>query len=779
MTDLTITQWPSLDARIPGRRRRVSWPVLCAWLALDWPAFAGDGQQPGWSPGTFAQDHRSGNCVEQIHALGLDLDHCETLGEALAPWAGLQAVWHTTRVHEHVCDRNPIGGPRARVIVSLSRAVSGAEYRRLWQWAQARSCGILDRAAPNPDRFWFLPGSAVGDPVESGTIEGQPLDVDTVLAEIDAAAPEPEPAIPVRVDARSGDRCGDDFKRRATWAGILEPHGWHRFKRVTDGSEHWTRPGKRDGTSATISADGRHLFVFTSGAPPLEACSSDGPRKCYDKLGAFAALNHSGNISEAIRALVVEGYGDAPKPRGDWTPERCASVDDGVDEPDEYQAPPDDPTTVEQPPDDDWRRLLLTRPGKDGPNLIQDPANGITILQHHPAWHGVLGWDSFRLSVVTSRRPPWHPDDAPLDLTAGQWTDRDSQRLSSWFMRTERLRISVEAAARVADVASAHNAMHPIRDYLSALRWDGVSRLDEWIPRYLGADDTLYARLVGRWFLVSACARIFDPGCKVDTMPILEGPQGARKSSALSALFGRDWFSDTPLDLESKDRFTSLRGRWCVELAELDSMRRSDTSRIKSFLSSACDSYRPPYGRADVHAPRQVVFCGTVNGHSYLRDDTGNRRFWPVRCGTIDLGELGHARDQLWAEAKESYAGGAHWWPEGRGENDLCREAQDERGESDVWQESVDRYLERQGLYPWITVPDVLTNVIGLEKGRWTQTDQNRIARCVSASGWLRVQRRIQGVRVWGYCRPVTSVTSSKELLVTTGDTSFGKDSNA
>lgn len=757
---LSITEWPSLDARRTGRRRVLSWQELCEWLAQDWPRFAGDAQHPGWSPGTFAQDHRAGNCVETIHALGLDLDHCETVEQALAPWTGLRAVWHTTRVHEHVCERNPTGGPRLRVVVALSRPVTGPEYRALWQWAQDRSGGLLDRAAPNPDRFWFVPGSAAGDPVGSGTLDGEPIDVDAVLPVQDhepEAAPEP----------LSQGRCGDDFKQRATWAGILEPHGWRRFKRTTAGDEHWTRPGKHDGTSATVDPTGVHLYVFTSNAPPLEPCSPGGPRRCYDKLGAYAALNHGGNIREAIRELAREGYGDAPRAPAEWMPERCQAVDDVAEPAPEFDQP--------DPPDDDWRHLLLTRQTKDGLRLVQDPANAITILQHHPAWRGVLGWDSFRLSVVTSKRPPWHPDDAPLDLPTGEWADRDSQRLSAWFMRTERLRVSVEACARVADVAAAHCCMHPVRDYLAELRWDGVDRLDEWIPRYLGAEDTLYARLVSRWFLISAVARIFDPGCKVDTMPILEGPQGAKKSSALAALFGAKWFSDTPLDLESKDRFVALRGKWCIELAELDSMRRSDTSRIKSFLSSACDSYRPPYGRADVHAPRQVVCCGTVNGHSYLRDDTGNRRFWPVRCGTIDMRELGLARDQLWAEAKEAYVGGAHWWPEGRGENDLCREAQDERSDADVWQESVERYIERQGLNPWITVPDVLTNVLGLEKGRWTQTDQNRVARCLSAAGWSRAQRRVQGVRVWGYVRPtgVTTDTTSKTAPVTTGDTFF------
>jgi hypothetical protein len=173
---LEITTWPSLNATRPGRRRTISWEVLVAWLGLPWPEFAGDFQQRGWSPGTFTAHHRAGDCVELLHALGLDLDHCETVQQALRPWAGLRSVWHTTRRHMQ-------GGlgPRLRVIVSLSRPVSRDEYRELWCYSNEHCGGLLDAGTKDPSRFWYCPGAADGSAVESGEIVGQPMPVDVVL----------------------------------------------------------------------------------------------------------------------------------------------------------------------------------------------------------------------------------------------------------------------------------------------------------------------------------------------------------------------------------------------------------------------------------------------------------------------------------------------------------------------------------------------------------------------------------------------------------------------
>lgn len=396
----------------------------------------------------------------------------------------------------------------------------------------------------------------------------------------------------------------------------------------------------------------------------------------------------------------------------------------------------------------DWQgSLIRDKKGK----LVRCTANATTILQHDKHWAGILAWNALLQTIVTTRPPPWSHDERPADHAAGELRDEDAIRVQAWLHRRYRLHIGRESAWDALQVVARRTIIDPVADYLGGLKWDGVSRVDSWLTVYAGAAPSPYVSAVGRMFLVSAIARALQPGCKVDTMAVLEGPQGARKSTLARELFGVEWFCDTPLELESKDRFVALRGWWCMEMAELDSLRKSDATRIKSYLSSAVDSYRPPYGRGLVHAPRRCVFIGTTNAETYLRDETGNRRFWPVRCGTIDVEAIKRDRDQLWAEAHEMYQGGAEWWPDAELSR-LCKAEASGRVQEDAWQSPISEYLSRVMLTasPHVSIGDVLRDVAKLEMGRWTQADQNRVARCLTVAGWQRVQRRIGPVDAKG-----------------------------
>jgi len=212
----------------------------------------------------------------------------------------------------------------------------------------------------------------------------------------------------------------------------------------------------------------------------------------------------------------------------------------------------------------------------------------------------------------------------------------------------------------VSDTARAA-PFHPVRDYLDNLSWDGEPRIDRWLTTYGGAEDTKYIRAVGELVLIAAVRRVRQPGCKFDEMLVLECSQGTDKSSALSALsVNPDWFTDDmPLDADTAKVVERLRGKWIVEAAELKGMRNGQVEHLKAFLSRQVDIARPAYARMSVETPRQSVFIGTTNNDRYLRDDTGNRRFWPVKIEAFNLESLRCDRDQLWAEAAAREAEGS------------------------------------------------------------------------------------------------------------------------
>lgn len=206
------------------------------------------------------------------------------------------------------------------------------------------------------------------------------------------------------------------------------------------------------------------------------------------------------------------------------------------------------------------------------------------------------------------------------------------------------------------------NAFHPVRDYLDSCRWDGTPRLGNWLTTYGGANDDELVRAMGWIFLVAAARRVRQPGVKFDVMLVLEGRQGIGKSQIVQCLAVRDdWFTDQlPLSANGKEAIEALSGRWIAEVAELAAFTKSDVENIKAFLSRQTDRGRLSYERLTSEMPRQCILIGTTNSECYLSDQTGNRRFWPVKLERIDIEGLRRDRDQLWAEA-------AYW--EAKGES--------------------------------------------------------------------------------------------------------------
>jgi hypothetical protein len=303
----------------------------------------------------------------------------------------------------------------------------------------------------------------------------------------------------------------------------------------------------------------------------------------------------------------------------------------------------------------------------------------------------------------------------------------------------------------VEDYARQHG-FHPVRDYLDGLTWDGTPRVDTWLSQYGNAEDTEYTRAVGALFLLAAVRRARQPGCKFDEMLVLRSPQGTGKSSALEALCPHaDWFGDElPLNADTKVVIERLHGRWIVEAAELKGMRRGDVEHLKAFLSRQMDRARMAYGRVPKEVPRQCVIAGTTNSEQFLRDTTGNRRFWPVEVGEFDARSLATIRDQLWAEAGQREAAGESirldpsLYP-------VAAEAQERHRIEDPFE---GRLAEVLGdCHGKIKAEDAWT-IIGVPSGQRTQEHKARLGEAMRRLGWKRTKLRFGGPNPeWCYAR--------------------------
>jgi len=389
--------------------------------------------------------------------------------------------------------------------------------------------------------------------------------------------------------------------------------------------------------------------------------------------------------------------------------------------------------------------LLKNRDDKAIPNL----ANCCFLTAHTFP-------DTFKLNSFTGKTEVHCPLPSPV---TGQPMAQDGQRelidsdytsVSAALARVHGLNFSVQMVSAAIEATAQENTYHPIRDYLRGLEWDGVPRLEHWLHDFLGAEDSEYTAGVGRMFMIGMVARIMKPGCKNDYMLILEGKQGIRKSSACRVLAGDRYFSDNlpPIRDANKDLSQHLAGKWLIEMAEMSATSRADTEALKAFLTRTHETYRPAYGRNEITQPRQCVFIGTTNRQEYLRDATGDRRFWPVKCGSdgqpIDIESLREHRDQLFAEAYHLYQHGEKWWPDAAFEAEQIRPQQAERFECDPWEEMILANAE-SSQSDRFTVAGLLANVI--DKKAPTRADSARVKAILQRLGY--VEGRTSQTRYW------------------------------
>lgn len=389
----------------------------------------------------------------------------------------------------------------------------------------------------------------------------------------------------------------------------------------------------------------------------------------------------------------------------------------------------------------DWiGRLQLFETGEPRPILD----NVCLAIEFDARLRHLLAFDEFAQRVVITRPPPWVKANGHWDER--QWSDGDSTSLCRFLQRHGLICATGLVYEAVTNVAF-NNKFHPVRDYLERLAWDGKSRIDKWLTYYLGAEVTEFNGAIGVYWLISAVARIFDPGCQVDCALFLVGDQGGGKSTTFKIL-GGEWFSDDIGELGSKDSQMQMLGKWIFELADLEQFARSDIRRIKAFMSRRIDHFRPPYGRAPVDNKRQCIFGGTTNEDEFLRDPTGDRRFWPVRVATVDLNSLSHDRDQIWAEATTRYRAGEKWHLRDDGLIAKAKVVQEEHYQRDAWDDILDKYFNRKVVpITNITVSDLLADAIELPKDKWSRLEQMRVASYLKKNGWRRRHDRAVGWR--------------------------------
>jgi predicted P-loop ATPase len=360
--------------------------------------------------------------------------------------------------------------------------------------------------------------------------------------------------------------------------------------------------------------------------------------------------------------------------------------------------------------------------------------------------------------IIFIKPAPWHAPDEIVHY----WDDAESARLKYYLGRERHFEPKSQNIEEALVTVGRQHKFHPIKRELESYVWDGTPRLKDWLVNYLGVEDIAYTRSVGLKVLVAAIKRLYEPGCKFDYIMVLEGVQGIGKSRAISIL-GGEYYGDIDINLHSKDTIEIMRRLWIIEAAEMETHRRNETQAMKAFLSRNVDMFRVPYAKRSKAFPRQSIFIGTINPEKdddigWLKDTTGNRRYWPIRCGRIDIDKLRIVRNQLWAEALVFYKKGT---PIHFEDIEIERQAtleQDKRMGSDPWYERIVEWLYT-GMgreKDMVTASQIYCDCLGGKQVMCNINEKKRIAGIMRSLKWDKGVFHSSEVQdsVRGYRRP-------------------------
>lgn len=720
-----------------------------------------------WAPVTVGGNtkSRTNDSVLEISCIVLDFDCGVTPEAALEPIVQRGLAWVGHSSHSHMLaelvrgeesviaswamvqkrqnegfEVSEAAKPKFRIVVPLSRPVSAADWPGVWEWAHSRLGPDSDVACKNPARLYYLPSAPeeTAFDIWSDCGQGDALDVDAILLEIEATRPA-QPAAPLKPKSTGAKPTGQgDYSTLdvLAWAQAM------RMKPVQeDGGEgkvYIECPWKADHTGGKQGPKDTYLLNKHDGGKPVFKCSHS---HCQGR-GFWAILQAIGGADEFCASR--RQY--APKQRQLQAVEHHSASPSREVDPDTQGA--DSEVETDEALSDEIEQI--TQPGirwaiktDNGPKC--GVANAIVFLRQEFG-AGDVRFNEFTRLVEVNGRPIKEAAIARL-----------IERIELASRQTNWSRGHIDSALQV--LAEEAPKYHPIREYLQALSWDGVSRIAG-LVHTLGMASPLeiHSRYL-ECFFISAVARIMDPGCKVDTALVLQGPQGARKSSFFEYLTpNREWFSDAMGGLENKDASMAVGHSWIIEWSELESVRRSNAGAVKAFLSRRVEHYRPPYGRELVDIPRSCVIVGTTNEDQFLQDTTGNRRYMVIPVGqSIDTDAINDLRDQLWAEAVVRYEYSEPWH--------LSQEESSQQADvnadlvaEDPWTALISRWLPRSSSFSTagytVSLTEVLRSCLEIPVERHSRASQMRVAQILRDLGWRRIQVMQNGRRVWLYQSP-------------------------
>lgn len=600
----------------------------------------------GFVGGYLKDGRRLNGNVEFRQILCLDLDDAtdESVTNLLKVYKVATVVYST---HKHTPEK-----PRLRLVLPLSRPCKPDEYeavgRKVGEAVGIQAC---DPSTFQPARLMYWPSTPKDGKFVGEYYDGPWLDVDEVLDSY------------------------FDWTDTSEW-----PRSLSEAKKVTRDKAKQEDPTEKKGLvgafcrvySMTRALDELLSDVYDptgfADRYTFKGGSTSAGLVIYDDL--FAYSNHStdpaaGVLCNAFDLVRLHKFGhlDADtEVSGQRAPSFKAMLDYALTLPEVKkeavesqlgEALTDFDGDDSEAVDDDWMLKLEM----DGKSIKNSAANYSLILKHDSKLKKAFKYNSFLCRECVVKDLPWRKAEASLNLT-----DNDMSGLRNYIESV----YGISSPNKLEDALSLEmhgNAFHPVREYLSGLKWDGTPRIDTLLIRYLGAKDSEYSREVIRKTLVGAVARIFAPGIKFDQMTVLVGPQGCGKSTFLSKLAG-EWFSDTLSTVQGKEAYEAIQGVWIMEMGELSAVKKAEVESTKLFISKTEDRFRPAYGRKVESFRRQNIFVGTTNNSRFLKDATGNRRFFPVDVtwGKSNLfgsnSELDCERDQIWAEARHLWEGG-------------------------------------------------------------------------------------------------------------------------